>query len=237
MNKILLFCSAVCLTLFSFSSCEDAEWNDSRLTYYATLTLEGDDYIVLDKGKPFEEPGYYAELKGEDVSSDVVVETNLNVNKSGKYYISYVYTNVDGFKASASRDLVVLDPNHPIEGFYSSDPESYRVNSSGTKTVYKGSYTILVTDNEDGTYTVDDLLGGYYGQKLDYGSNYNLEATISIADDGSISLIKSYVPGWGYSASGLTDGKWDAENKTLSWDALFQKMHFYVTLKKDEVKN
>ena len=46
MKKILI-CLTACLGLFVATSCEDKEWTDSKVTYYATLTLEGDDFMIL----------------------------------------------------------------------------------------------------------------------------------------------------------------------------------------------
>lgn len=231
MNKIFLFCSIACMAMFSFSSCEDEEWNDSKVTYYATLTLKGDDIIIVDKGVPYTDPGYYAELKGEDVTADVVVDTDLDVNTSGVYTVSYSYVNEDGFAATAERTVGVFDPNDAVEGFYTSDANSYRV-SSGNKTVYKGEYNVTVLNNGDGTYTVDDLLGGYYGQRQGYGINYYMQGSISVADDGAVTMLSSLVPGWGDSATAMKDGKWDASTNTLSWDVVYAKMDFYVTLNK-----
>lgn len=43
----------------------------SKVTYLLTLEREGDEKIVLEKGQPFVEPGYYAEMNGEDITESV----------------------------------------------------------------------------------------------------------------------------------------------------------------------
>ncbi|MCS2767728.1 DUF5011 domain-containing protein [Bacteroides thetaiotaomicron] len=35
---------------------------------FVTLEREGDEKIVLEKGQPYVEPGYYAEMNGEDIT-------------------------------------------------------------------------------------------------------------------------------------------------------------------------
>ncbi|MBP5345030.1 MAG: DUF5012 domain-containing protein [Bacteroidales bacterium] len=231
MNKIFLVCSVACMAMFSFTACEEEEWNDSKVTYYATLTLEGDEVILLDKGTAYVEPGYSAEMKGEDVTSGVIVDSNLDANTSGMYTVSYKFVNEDGFAATASRIIVVADPTDPIEGLYYSNPASYR-NSKGTITIYKGEFMVLIFNNGDGTYNIDDVLGGYYGQRAGYGSRYYMYGDISVAEDGTVTLIDNGVPGWGNSADAFKDGKWNATTKTFSWDVVYAGMDFYVTLNK-----
>lgn len=232
MKKILI-CLTACLGLFLATSCEDKEWTDSKVTYYATLTLEGDDFIVLDKGTAYVEPGYSAEMKGADVTSAVQVTTDLDVNTSGVYSVNYLIVNEDGFSVSESRTVVVLDPNDAVEGFYATDPASFRDNRKGTLTTYGKSFEILVIGQPDGTYFVDDILGGYYGQRAGYGADYYLEGNISIADDGTVTLNSSFVNGWGDSADDMTGGKWDASTKTLSWCAIYANMEFNVSMTKE----
>ena len=232
MKKILI-CLTACLGLFVATSCEDKEWTDSKVTYYATLTLEGDDFIVIDKGTAYVEPGYSAEMKGADVTSAVQVTTDLDINTSGKYTVNYLIVNEDGFAVSESRTVVVLDPNDAVEGFYATDPASFRDNRKGTTTVYGKSFEILVLGQGDGTYLVDDILGGYYCQRAGYGSNYALEGVISIDEANAVTLHNSYVIGWGDSADDMVGGKWDAATKTLSWCVDYANMDFNVTMTKE----
>jgi hypothetical protein len=55
-----------------------------------TLSLKGNKIMELKKGSVYDEPGYAAhDDKGEDLSSEVVVSSNLNTNKIGTYTIIY----------------------------------------------------------------------------------------------------------------------------------------------------
>jgi len=232
MKKV--FYIAVCLlAAVLVSSCKKLTTEGvTGITYYATITLEGSPEIVHQKGTPFTDPGYSAVLNGEDVTSEVVVINPVDVTKSGAYTIVYTCTNEDGFASSTTRSVIVLDLKDPVEGFYTTSPDSYRLNAAGTKTVYGSPFTIAVFNNGDGTYQVDDMLGGYYAQRAGYGSNYAMDACIKIAADGTLELISSIVPGWGDEADGL-EGKYIAGESKFDFCTGYAGMSFFVVMTKD----
>ena len=161
MKKNILFTMFLALVAFTVTSCGDKESEGlSRITYYPTIELEGDSYLVWDKGTAYEEPGYISMMGNDDVTDQVIVSGRVDTNTSGIYTLTYTTAkNEDGFGASATRTVVVLDPNSAIEGFWLTTPDSYREYNG--EVAYGRSYEILVIDNGDGTYTVDDLLGGW----------------------------------------------------------------------------
>lgn len=215
------------------TSCGDKETEGkSRFTYYPTIELEGDSYLVWDKGTPYEDPGYVSTMNGEDVTAEVMVSGTPDVNKSGVYTITYTTKkNDDGFDASASRTVVVLDPNSEVEGFYLTQPDSYRT-YNGNEVAFGNAFEILVIDNGDGTLYVDDLFGGWYCQRAGYGSKYAMGGTISLAEDGTLGLISSLVPGWG---DGLDDLTGTFADGVFTVDAVYNgnTMHFYQTWVKE----
>lgn len=215
------------------TSCGDKETEGkSRFTYYPTIELEGDTYLVWDKGTPFVDPGYVSTMNGEDVTAEVMVSGTPDVNKSGIYTMTYTTKkNDDGFDASASRTVVVLDPNSAVEGFYLTQPDSYRT-YNGNEVAFGNAFEILVIDNGDGTLYVDDLFGGWYCQRAGYGTKYAMGGTISLAADGTVGLISSLVPGWGDSLDDLTGSYADG---VFTVDAVYNKntMHFYQTWVKE----
>ena len=188
--------------------------------------------MVWDKGTAWVEPGYASTLNGEDVSSEVTISGNVDVNTSGVYHLVYTTKkNDDGFDASAARTVVVLDPNSTIEGFYLTQPDSYRVRE-GAQVAYGNAYEILVIDNGDGTVSVDDLLGGWYCQRAGYGSNYSLAGTLGIGADGSVSCLESFLIGWGDSHDDFS-GTYDAENGIFQVDCVYAGMNFVQTWVKE----
>ena len=208
------------------TSCGDKESEGlSRFTYYPTIELDGDTYLVWDKGTAFVDPGYSSILNGEDVTSEVTVSGNVDTSKSGIYTLTYTTKkNEDGFDASASRTVVVLDPNSDIEGFYLTQPDSYR-SYNGNEVAYGRAFEILVIDNGDGTLDVDDLFGGWYCQRAGYGTRYACVGTIAL-DGSDVSLVESYVPGWGDELVDLTgtyaDGVFTIEAEYVSSMKFFQ---------------
>ena len=244
MKKIFYIVVVAILTL-GFTSCEKESAGLTQITYYAEIILEGDEQLVINKGSEYVEPGYKAVMAGEDVSNQVVVKSNVDTQKSGIYSILYSVTNADGFVASVSRSVIVLDLSDAIEGFWKVDvPNSQRIYQGGAPVAYKGAFEFLIINNGDGSYYVEDLFAGWYAQGAGYGNDYALEGRIVIATDGSISLQKSYVPGWGKSADSMTEGKYDADGKTISYKLFYggvvegtttPTIEFDVTLEKIEL--
>lgn len=233
MNKKVLYTMLFAVVALLVTSCGDKETEGkSRFTYYPTIELEGDSYLVWDKGTPFVDPGYVSTMNGEDVTAEVMVSGTPDVNKSGVYTITYTTKkNDDGFDASASRTVVVLDPNSEVEGFYLTQPDSYRT-YNGNEVAFGNAFEILVIDNGDGTLYVDDLFGGWYCQRAGYGSKYAMGGTISLAEDGTLGLISSLVPGWG---DGLDDLTGTFADGVFTVDAVYNgnTMHFYQTWVKE----
>ena len=113
-----------------------------------------------------------------------------------------------------------IKPNDAVEGIYLTKAESYRSKSDGSSTNYGSYCDIMIVDNGDGTFYVDDLFGGWYCQRAGYGTKYAMTGTIAVAADGTVSLIDSHVDGWD---DGLIDlkGTYDAANSTFTIDAVY----------------
>ena len=226
MKKNVLYTMLFAMVALLVTSCGDkTSEGKSRFTYYPTIELEGDSYLVWDKGTPWVEPGYSSVLNGDDVTSEVTISGSVDTSTSGIYNLTYTTKkNDDGFDASTSRTVVVLDPNSDIEGFYLTQPDSYR-SYNGNDVAYGRAFEILVIDNGDGTLDVDDLFGGWYCQRAGYGTNYCCIGTIAL-DGSDVSLVGSYVPGWGDELVGLTgtyaDGVFEIEAEYVSGMKFFQ---------------
>lgn len=221
----------------SLLSCNDGndEHTDKRITYYATLDLfgiEGEEKMIIDKGSTFVDPGYYAEMQGEDVSDQVVVNSNVDTSTSGVYSVAYSIVNADGFSVEKVRTVVVLDPNDPVEGIYQTSSDAYR-DYDGTITNYGGPFEVLIINNGDGSYYFEDLMAGWYCQRAGYGADYNMYSYVSINEDGSLELLDSYVPGWGDAADAL-EGTYDSATGKFTYVLDYAGViHFHVTLEKE----
>lgn len=234
MKKYLIYSFSVCMMALSLFSCNDDndDHTDKRVTYYATLELDGEERVVVDKGSAYVEPGFSAEMKGEDVTDQVSVSSNIDTNNSGVYSVTYSITNADGFSVSKKRTVVVLDTSDPIEGFYLTSKDAYR-DYSGTLTNYGGPFEVLIFNNGDGTYYFEDLMAGWYCQRAGYGSSYSMLANVAINEDGSLQLIDSFVPGWGDEADAL-EGTYDSATGKFTYVLAYASViNFHVTLEKE----
>lgn len=232
MKKNIFFAMMLALVSLALTNCGDKDSEGlSRMTYYPILELKGDASIIVDKGTTFSDPGYTATLNGEDVSDQVVVNSNVNMNKSGVYTVVYSIKNADGITANSRRTVVVLDPNNAIEGYYLCQADSYRLRE-GAQVAYGKNYEVLVIDNEDGTYDVDDLLGGWYCQRAGYGTSYAMQALISIYEDGTVECEAGFVPGWSDGPEDV-EGTFDVATGTFHLNVLYAGMNFVQTWVKE----
>lgn len=223
-------------TSLGLSSCGDKETEGlSRITYYPTIEIQGDDPYVMAKGSTWADPGYVSIMGGEDVSDKVTVKGAPDGTTSGDFTITYTTTkNEDGFDASATRRVIVADKADAVEGLYWLDASSYRLRQ-GAKVAYGASYPIAVIKRADGNYHVDDMLGGWYYYRAGYGVRYAMEAVISVAADGTVSLLASQVPGWGDSHDDFT-GTFDAATGTFTLNTVYAGMDFVQTWVKQVIE-
>lgn len=237
-KSIICLVSLLSLAL-GFTSCEKPKSEGkTNITYYAEIVLNGDETMVVAKGSNFVDPGFTATMKGEDVTDQVDVESDVDTSTSGVYSVVYSIVNADGFPASASRTVIVLDLSDPIEGFWACSPASYRTNTeSGAVVEYGASFEILIIGQGDGIYEVDDLLAGWYCQRAGYGTSYAMQAFIKIDENGAITLLDSLVPGWSDAADALSaDAKYDAAAQTIDYTVTYAGyLDFTVTLNKVEL--
>ncbi|WP_300506127.1 BT_2262 family domain-containing protein [uncultured Duncaniella sp.] len=216
---------AVSLAMVTFTSCDKDTEGLTDITYYPVVELEGPVYELVTAGQAFTDPGCTATLDGVDVTDQIQVTTALNFSNPapGYYPIVYSVTNADGFSASATRYVLVADPDEPASGFYTVSTDSYRDYNGIT---YFGGYPLTVVGDGNGNYEISDLLGGWYEYRAGYGSAYALQGDVKIDADGVLTLVDSYLIGWGDSANGITDGKFDASAGTITWNVSYTDYPF-----------
>ena len=149
MKKIYLYGLMLCASVMGMISCSEEDHSDTRVTNFATIELEGDDFMEVNVGEPYTEPGYTAIEGTEDITSKVIVTGNVDTSKSGFYTLTYTAVNKDNFAASVERTVMVKNPNG-IASAYLAETSQY----SGAP--------ITITDLGDGTYEIDDVMAGYY---------------------------------------------------------------------------
>lgn len=229
MKSKLLYLMVLFFAL-SVSSCDDESTAGmTRITYYPTIELLGSTSVVLNLGESYADEGCYAELNGEDVSDQVIVQSGVNSSKVGIYSISYIAYNEDGFSATASRTVYVVDPSSVATLYFG---------ESQTDTRHYYDAPIYVTDNGDETYLVDDILGGFQFHGLNPGFeptyDFHAEAVIKINDDNTVSQIGDvgswYFGDWGTVVK-LENGTFDSTTRTFELNLDYGGTPMTVTLR------
>ena len=220
------------MTAFGFTSCNDDndELTDSRLTYYVNLEMQGDAMMLVPVGTSFTDPGVKATLAGEDCQDRVKITgaNDVDVNTVGFYDIEYSAVNNDGFPASVSRTVVVYDPSvtASIAGTYSTDMGAtlYGKNklTFADRAAYYGNTSecvgITFTEYVPGIFYCNDLFGGWYAQIRGYGNSYAMTGYVCLNPDNTISLLSSYVKGWGDGLDYIDNGVYDPATGKISYN-------------------
>jgi hypothetical protein len=219
--------------LVFLGSCEKKTSSEdtSRITYYVTFELDGPSLVIIPAGGTYVEPGYTA-MEGEtDVTADVDVSSDLDESTPGYYTIVYSAINKDGFSAAVQRNVVVYDPASPDDDFSGSYiTDIIRTESDGSDPrPYSGAANI--TKVAQGVFYVDCLLGGTYSIGYGYGPAYAMTGYIKLEADYSITLLSSYVAGWGDGLEGFQNGEYDSGTGFLYWESIYASGDIYaVTL-------
>ncbi len=197
---------------FALTSCSDPESEGkSRITYYAMLELNGDAYVTSQLGDAYNELGCTATMAGEDVTEKVVTTGTVDTNRLGFYKINYSVVNDDGFPASASRTVAVVDRKNFASTYYGES-------QFGSRHYFNAP--IYITDNGDGTYTIDDLGGGLYffGRYPGYEPTYDfhLEAKLKLNADNTIEVTEQGSWFWGDTFT-INSASYDPETGTVKF--------------------
>ena len=239
MKKILLSI-LICSGLLSLSSCEKKVTTEdpSKITYYVVFELNGDATMLVPLNSTFSDPGVIATENGADVNDHVVATitdaggakvASIPTDAPGLYTIAYSAVNADGFPASASRTVIVYDPSvtASIAGVYDTDLDAtiYNGYSFNTWIAAKGypgnAASVTFTEVAPGFFSCNDLLGGWYGQIRGYGAKYYMTGIVTLNSDNSLTLITSYVAGWGDSLDYLQNGVYDPATGTISYETSY----------------
>ena len=211
------------------TSCSDDETEGkSRITTYAVLELNGSAYETVQMGTAYNDPGCVATMGTEDVSSQIVTSGTVNTNQLGYYTLSYKVVNSDGFAATASRTVAVVDKNNFASTYFAES-------QYGSRHYYNAP--IEITDNGDGTYEIEDLAGGFYcyGRYPGYEPTYDfhLESIIKLNADNTIEIVECNGDNWYWGESmTLTSGSYDPATGKVTMVLDFSGTPMYVTLTK-----
>jgi len=103
--------------LFLFS-CDKETEGLSKITYYATFDMSGDNFVFVKINSPFTDPGVTATEDGKPLT--VSVKGSVDTSTPGVYVIQYSAVNSDGLASSVSRRVAVVNdfPTVDLSGPY-----------------------------------------------------------------------------------------------------------------------
>ncbi len=82
--------------------------NNKQMTPTLSLTLKGNKEVSILRGETYQEKGYTAyDSKEGDITSRVVVTSNVDTNIVGTYTITYRITNSSGITKEETRNIIV----------------------------------------------------------------------------------------------------------------------------------
>lgn len=210
--------------MFVFVSCEDkTSYDDSRITYYVTFAMNGDQTMLVPVGTTYTDPGVKATEGDKDVTSSMTTTGTVNANKVGLYPVTYSAINADGFASSVTRTVIVYDPtvNTDISGTYTLAAGSYRLNLQyNTKIAFSG-YKVTITYIAPGIFYVSDFLAGYYDKRAGYGSAYTMTGYIKLNPNNTIEMLSSKIAGWGDSLDSLANATFNPATNAIHWEATY----------------
>lgn len=146
-NKIILILLVVAIQ-FAFTGCRDLESEGvSKITYYPTITLTGDQWMTVAQGGSYTEPGVAA-LEGENQISVVTGGDAVDTSTPGVYTITYTATNRDGFALTTYRYVGVISP--AVAGIDITGKYKRNAGAGGISTVTKVKDNLFTADNVGG---------------------------------------------------------------------------------------
>lgn len=122
--------------------------------------LKGEDKITIEAGDEYVEPGFVAKFNEKDYKNEVKVESSLDTDEPGSYYIRYeVSLKYLGLSKILQRKIKVVDTTPP-ELVIDSEKEIHIPE--------KSDYTLP-------TYKATDIVDGDITEKVKIDSNLNLD--------------------------------------------------------------
>lgn len=216
-------------TLFFFASCEKETEGVSGVLH---IELIGGENMLVTLGTSYQEPGVKAAYYEQDVTSQIKIDGTVNAAVVGIYPITYAYTNPDGVKTTRTRTVIVADPTvkTDISGKYITADGTFRLRQGAT-IPYPG-FDINIKKVAPGFFEISDFLGGYYDQKVKYGSAYACSGYVQLKNDNSLTLLSSSILPWGDTLTAVTEGLFTPETGVVTWKAEYGGMFFTVVLNK-----
>lgn len=146
MKKLRISAPYLLGMIMLLASCESTDTaNVSFVTTYPVIELEGDEIMVLGLGSDYTEPGAVATVGEEEIALETA--GTVDPDTPGVYPVNYTASNSDGYSRTATRQVVIYDP------------ETDAVDLSGSYIRAATGVTVTVTKIGPSTYHINDAGG------------------------------------------------------------------------------
>ncbi len=216
--KNLKYLAIGALVALSLTSCDKDTEGLTDVLYYPVITLDGDNTVMMNVGDTFVDPGFRADLNGEDYTGNVKVSTDLDPSTPGFYTVTYSVANPEGFSAVATRNVWVKNPGH-FDNIYWA--ECWHA-TNAARHYYDSPVSIQAVDESQGLYLINDVLAGYYayGVYPQYRNSYDFYAEALLQLNGTDVTMLEEGDWYFYDASDpemMFDGKWDPATGVVTY--------------------
>lgn len=172
MKNIFIKLMTVVISGLLLTSCDsDSSAGVSRVTNYPVFEFNGESTVFVGLGSTYNDPGVVATENGTVIPNEISFAgkyrgaKTLDTNLIDEYTETYSATNVDGFKGSTTRKVIVYktgDLVTSIEGVYIATTRRNGTLMSPAQGSSENVKYIYIWKNTDGTYGVSDAFGGWY---------------------------------------------------------------------------
>ncbi len=224
MRKIVVMSAVVAMLILTGcgeETVEDGYNGDIVDTENApVITLQGDKNIEITLGtRTINEPGFTATDPQEgDITQDVKVTHDINLDRAGTYTVSYNVIDSDGYSANtATRTVTIVDPYKDTDNNVTIFNGGQTYKGSVPEIKFPGGNPLYLSLGEeyDTRYTAQDFEDG------DIGKNVNIEGSdFNINQEGTYSVVYSVTDSDGNTVSKSRTvfvGNYTTGNDTTTW--------------------
>jgi hypothetical protein len=215
------------LLFISLVSCKKEYLDDSSITFFPDIVINGSEVVYTPTGTPYVDEGATA----YENEVEITLETSSNVDETtpGTYTVDYYAENSEGYGSVAARTVYVYHSNLSTDdhsGVYIAN-----VLRNGTEGYSGNPVSLTPHETYSGIYYISDWIAGFYSIGRGYGSAYSFTGMIQINGNNDVYEI-SMQNAWGDPFDEVI-GTYDPGTSTIAYSAFWlDKYEFVVDMAK-----
>jgi hypothetical protein len=198
--------------------------DESRITYFPEFNIVGDEYVTMPKDSKYVDEGAVSTENGIEIETSVT--SNVDTSEVGIYTVNYSATNSEGYSKTATRHVIVYDPDKGVGAADISGSYLSNVVQNNTQ-AYTNLQTTL-TKVAEGVFFHSDWVGGYYAQGKKGGATYAFKGYMLLTANNEIIHLSSTNP-WGIPFNDVI-GIYEPQSKQLDYKVIWMPGSYEFTL-------